>query len=82
MTITSKNWSEQELDGEILAAHAASDIRRLAELYRQASIVKEELGEHDAAGFLLVQAYVFAIDCGHQRADDWRLLLAAQGREV
>ena len=73
---------EAELDRKILAAHERGDSRALAELYQIAAGLKREAGEADAAGFLLTQAYVFALECGHPDAAGMRLALSQDGREL
>ncbi|MEL6735549.1 MAG: hypothetical protein AAFO98_06675 [Pseudomonadota bacterium] len=65
---------EAALEATILVAHAALDeavagdrpqaIHVLAELYFQAAELKAEIGQEDAAAFLMTHAYVFALDAG------------------
>ena len=74
--------TEVELDRLILAAHERGDARELAELYQKAANIKRETGEVDAAGFLLTQAYVFALECSHPDAAKIRVALAEEGREL
>lgn len=65
-----------------MEAHGSGDGYRLAELYQLAASVKLEAGDADARGFLLTQAYVFALESGHRDAAAIRNLLAADGREL
>lgn len=73
--------SEDQLDQAILLAHANNDAGRLTELYLQAADVKAGLGEKDAEGFLLVQAYVFALDSNHAISSEIHKRLVIMGRE-
>ncbi len=53
------------LEKQILAAHELNDGYRLVELYAQGAEIKRQAGELDAAGFLLTQVFVFALESGH-----------------
>ena len=66
-----------DLDARLLAAHAAGDIAALSGLYAEAAA----MSRGDAAGFYLVQAYVFALDAGLPAAAQYRARLKAEGRE-
>ena len=77
-----KDEAEAALELEILAMHDAGDSWRLAELYDTASDIKRLAGDTQAAGFLLTQAFVFALESGHPQAADFRSRLAADGRET
>jgi len=70
------------LEKRILAAHGLNDGFRLAELYAQGAEIKREAGELDAAGFLLTQAFVFALESGHPMAEILRAKLVADDREL
>ena len=72
----------KELDDAILAAHAAGDPSRLCQLYTRAAQWQRDRGAEEAAAFLTVQAYVFALEAGDPSADALRARLAAAGREV
>lgn len=74
--------SDDALEAQILAAHARSDSFRLAELYEQAAELKLLQGDLNAAGFLLTQAYVYALDSGHTNASHLRERLVADNREL
>ena len=70
-----------ELDAALIAAHAARDLRALTSLYTAAADRFETVGDHDAACFMLTQAYVFALDAGADQATDLHARLVAYGRE-
>ena len=70
------------LEKQILAAHGSNDGYRLAELYAQGAEIKRKAGELDAAGFLLTQAFVFALESDHPNSDMLRAKLVADGREL
>lgn len=69
------------LDAALMAAHERRDFRKLTQLYHEAALHKRQQGDEDAACFLLTQAYVFALECGHPLADALHLELKANGRE-
>ena len=69
------------LEQAIDAAHRASDLPKLARLYRDAALEKEEAGEIDAACFFLTHAYVFALEAGDPLAAELNRRLAAHGRD-
>lgn len=69
----------QSLDDVLLDAHRRDDKRALIGLYNQAA---DAANTEDAAGFFLTHAYVFALECGDDRARDLRDRLVAMGREV
>ncbi|MEM1275241.1 MAG: hypothetical protein AAGH74_01825 [Pseudomonadota bacterium] len=73
--------SPEELHAAILAAHEAEDGVRLAELYAMAADQAERAQDVDATCFFLTQAYVFALDAGHETASDLHRRLLAFGRE-
>lgn len=72
----------QALNAAILAAHAARDGAALARLYEEAAMLKRAGDEPEAAGFLTVQAYIYALECGDERAGRLRERLRAEGREA
>ena len=74
--------TREELDTEILAAHANQDAYALAGLYEKASELELLQENFDAAGFLLTHAYVFALESGHPQVDEMKQRLAADGREL
>lgn len=67
-----------DLDSALLSAHAAGDKPALVSLYQQAA---EQAEDENAAGFYLVQAYVFALDCGHEDTARLKARLIALRRE-
>lgn len=68
---------EQALD----VAFAANDLRMISDVYEQAAHVKAAAGDNYGAGFLLTQAWVYALEAGDPRAVELRARLIAQGRE-
>jgi hypothetical protein len=70
------------LDAALLAAHAAADIPALARLYRQAGETRLSEGKINAGCFYLVQAYIFALDCGADDIPEIHAILVAHGREA
>jgi hypothetical protein len=67
------------LEADLLSAHAASDGRRLAALYRAAA---DGANDIDAACFYLTHAYVYALEAGDDPAiSHIHARLAAEGRE-
>ena len=78
----SKRVSVDDLDARILQAHDDYDPYLLSELYAQASQLKRAGGDEAAAGFLLTQAYVFALESGHPSVGELRSLLVQDGREL
>ena len=69
------------LDALLLAAHAAGDVPALAGLYEEAADLARDEGLADAAAFYLTHAYVYALDVGDPRAEEFRARLKAEGRE-
>lgn len=72
--------TDAELDCAIFDAHRAGDAAALAQLYLDAATRKR--GEEEAHCFLLVQAYVFALESGSPLADDLHSRLKLLGREA
>ncbi|MFD0916415.1 hypothetical protein ACFQ14_08355 [Pseudahrensia aquimaris] len=70
------------LDAAILAAHERQDAENLAHLYHQAALLKLAEGDLPAHGFLLTQAYVFALESGHCLSAELRDMLIQLGREA
>lgn len=68
-----------DLDGRLLAAHAAGDTQTLVTLYTQAAEVARDC---DARAFYLTHAHVYALELGHPDQDVLRAKLIAMGREV
>ena len=71
-----------ELDAAILAAHAEGDGWLLCDLYERAATIKQTEGDEEAEAFLLTQAFVFALECAHPRADALQRALFERGREA
>ncbi len=69
------------LDAAILSAHAKDDGAALAGLYAKAGRAHLAAGEIDAGCFFLTQAYIFALEAGHDDAPALRALLKQHGRE-
>lgn len=68
-----------DLNTRLLQAHAAGDIRALAELYEQAAAAQDT---EDAQGFFLTHAYVHALEANLSSVNRLRQQLVAMGREV
>ena len=66
------------LNAALLDAHARDDRVALVALYQQAA----EQVSGDARGFFLTQAYVFALETGHDDAETLRAALVEMGREA
>jgi len=69
------------LDQALLAAHDSGDFPELVRLYRLAGETALRGGDADAGCFYLTHAYVYALDCGDDAADELKALLVAHGRE-
>lgn len=69
-----------ELDKQLLRAHAEKDVPALIRLYHQAAILAEERQHHEAACFYLTHAFVFALEYGAPEADELNLKLFERGR--
>ena len=70
------------LHDQILSAHEVHDAPKLVRLYQAGAAYQYGAGDLDAALFLTTQAYVFALESGHENQDLLRDLLAAYGREA
>lgn len=70
-----------QLDRDILAAHAAGRIDLLPALYHQAGLALLARDDVDHACFFLTQAYIFALETGDARAGDIHRILVHYGRE-
>lgn len=71
------------LDEALIAAHAAHDTARMAQLYHEAARAYDAAGAVEAAAFYLTHAYVLSLDCGDQvRAAECHRRLVALGREA
>jgi len=68
-----------DLDGRLLAAHAAGDRVALIALYAEAS---GAAATPVARSFYLTHAYVFALEAGTPEAPALRARLVAMGAEV
>jgi len=67
-----------DLNERMLAAHAASDLDVLIELYTEAA---DASNDADASCFYLVHAYVFALEAGASQAPALHARLVDLGRE-
>jgi len=67
-----------DLDAQLLAAHAENDLNLLVDLYQQAaaSAVDDEVKY-----FYLTHAYIFALDVHHSDREKLKASLVAVGRE-
>jgi hypothetical protein len=72
--------TRDELDCALLAAHEAGDSGALVRLYTLAADQEETAGSIDAACFFLTQAFVFALESGHEEATALNMRLVAHGR--
>ncbi|AXT29003.1 hypothetical protein D1823_20085 (plasmid) [Ruegeria sp. AD91A] len=70
----------QELDDQLLQAHADSDLPALIRLYHEAASQAEQRRDHDAACFYLTHAFVFALEYGSPEADELNRKLYERGR--
>ncbi|MEL6798821.1 MAG: hypothetical protein AAFO80_02990 [Pseudomonadota bacterium] len=70
-----------DLDAQLLAAHAADDRGALVRLYAEAGDAAEVAGDRDRAAFYLTHAYVFALEAGDARAEGLHVRLKGWGRE-
>ncbi len=68
-----------DLNAALLAAHRADDRAALITLYAQAADAADTA---DAAAFFLTQAYVFALEAGHDDAPALHRRLLDAGREA
>lgn len=69
----------RDLDAALLAAHARGDGRALAALYARAA---DAVSGTEARGFMLTQAYVFALETGAPQGTTLHARLCAMGREA
>ena len=74
--------TDDELDAAIMAAHAAGDTEALARLYHEGGARVLARGDVDHACFLLVAAYVYALEAGMPLASEIHAILKAHGREA
>ncbi|WP_299638929.1 hypothetical protein [uncultured Ruegeria sp.] len=70
----------QELDDQLLQAHADNDLPALIRLYQEAASQAEQRQDHDAACFYLTHAFVFALEYGAPEADELNRKLYERGR--
>ncbi|MGR3711689.1 MAG: hypothetical protein ACU0A6_01010 [Shimia sp.] len=70
--------TEDLLQSQLLAAHAAGDRKALVNLYVQAA---NGASSEVARGFFLTHAYVFALESGDPTAHDLHRQLVALGRD-
>ncbi len=72
----------EDLEREIITAHAMGDTHLLAELYRRGADLMRAQADVDAEAFLLTQAYVYALEAGHCGAAAMHRRLKTLGREA
>lgn len=70
----------QELDRQLLQAHADDDALMLIHLYHEAAKQADELQDHEAYCFYLTHAFVFALEHGAAEAEELNLKLYQRGR--
>ncbi len=68
-----------DLEGALLAAHAADNQTALVSLYKAAA---DAVKDTSAEGFFLTQAYVFALESNHPDSRHLHNRLKALGRET
>ncbi len=68
------------LEQQLLTAHASQDLAVLVNLYTMAADAAVSRDDHDAAGFYLTHAFVFALEAGAPEAPGLNKRLADQGR--
>ncbi|MBY8975061.1 hypothetical protein KHP62_04525 [Rhodobacteraceae bacterium NNCM2] len=73
--------ADRALDAALIAAHDAGDHLKLVTLYTEAAEAAEKAGDIDACCFYLTHAYVFALETGHDEADNLKDRLKAYERE-
>lgn len=71
----------EQLNTQILNAHAAGDVEKLSHLYRFAGDAALQAGNIDHGCFYLTHAYVFALEGGLDAAEDIHAILKKYGRE-
>ncbi|WP_170406070.1 hypothetical protein [Ruegeria arenilitoris] len=69
-----------DLDKQLLQAHADYDVPALIRLYHEAANQAEQRQDHDAACFYLTHAFVFALEYGAPEADELNQKLFERGR--
>ena len=69
-----------DLHADLLKAHAQGDGPALVDLYAQAAQMAKDDQDIDRAGFYLTHAWIFALECGHPKANAIRDELRQQGR--
>tara|TARA_B100000902_G_C27037715_1_gene777769 strand:+ start:569 stop:808 length:240 start_codon:yes stop_codon:yes gene_type:complete len=72
--------TRDELDAQLLIAHAGEDSEALVKLYSLAGDQCEAQGDVDAACFYLTHAFVFALEAGAPEADGLNKRLVERGR--
>ncbi len=66
-----------DLDSQLLAAHARGDQPALVTLY---ALAADQANQIDAACFYLTHAYIFALELGHPDTQTLHARLARHGR--
>ena len=75
------NLPPDNLEAALLAAHATGENPALVTLYAQAGKMRLAAAEVDAGCFYLTQAYIYALDCGHEKSAELHAILRNYGRE-
>lgn len=70
----------EQLDKDLLQAHADHDAPALIRLYDLAATLAEQRQDHEAACFYLTHAFVFALEHGAPEADMLNRKLYERGR--
>ena len=73
--------SKDQLDRQLLAAHALGDLAELSRLYGAAADWATSQNDPIAASFYLTHAYVFALQKGLPSATEFHQRLKSMGRE-
>jgi len=70
----------QTVEKALLLAHEQNNYSDLVTYYSKAATLMENQGDIDAACFYLTQAYVYAMECGSDQAQELHNRLAKHGR--
>ena len=68
------------LEQRLLRAHREADGSAIAAVYLEAADLASEVGDEDRAGFLMTQAWIFALEAGDPLARDCHKRLQELGR--
>jgi len=73
--------TKDQLDRQLLAAHASGDLAELSRLYGEAADWASAQNDPVGASFYLTHAYVFALQKGLPSAAEFHQRLKSMGRE-